>query len=415
MPKGTHFTIRKTNEKRPWCLDVPSELSETGKRRRMFYSTEREAKAEKERREFLLLKGGLDVAKVTTKRAMSLVDAEKLLKGDDLVGAVTAYQEAIDALQPYGVGITEAVDFFLACHTVDQSRSFEELAEEYRILKEGKRPQYRRDIERVLGHFGKALREVFSERGLDSPSVRTINSEITKEALESLNLTIHDFNLHRRTLNPLFNWAVQNRWMDENPLKTIPTKETPHREILSLTNLAVEALIESCDEKSLPFFGLAIFAGIRPDEINKLTVADFNLKRGYIKVAHTVSKTHRKRFAEISTNLLDLLARHPLRDPGLTRSAVESVRRKAEKLLREQGQKKEAQILKEWGHSIMRHTFASNFYAYHKNSERLIKCMGHVDLVTTANHYLNLVDPDDARSFWNIGLPEGETNLQLVV
>ena len=40
--------------------------------------------------------------------------------------------------------------------------------------------------------------------------------------------------------------------------------------------------------------------------------------------------------------------------------------------------------------------------------------MGHVELETTASHYLNVIDPDDAREFWAIGLPDGEKALKLV-
>jgi integrase len=63
----------------------------------------------------------------------------------------------------------------------------------------------------------------------------------------------------------------------------------------------------------VPFFALALFAGIRPDwqdgEISKLRPANIDFKKGVIRIEPEVSKINERRIIQIQPNLK---AWHPI-------------------------------------------------------------------------------------------------------
>ena len=54
----------------------------------------------------------------------------------------------------------------------------------------------------------------------------------------------------------------------------------------------------------LPVLAIGAFAGLRPEEINKLRWEDLDFQERTIRVNASAAKTRKKRFAEISDNLL---------------------------------------------------------------------------------------------------------------
>jgi hypothetical protein len=68
----------------PWCVDVPPHLSDTGKRKRKFFATEREAKTEcatlKARRDNF----GISLSTMTPGRIFEASEAFKLLDGHSM-------------------------------------------------------------------------------------------------------------------------------------------------------------------------------------------------------------------------------------------------------------------------------------------------------------------------------------------
>src|SRR5260221_2780735 len=70
-----------TSPNRQWCVDVPPHLSDTGKRKRKFFATEREAKAECETLKARKDNFGMSLNAMTPARIAEAAEAFKRLEG----------------------------------------------------------------------------------------------------------------------------------------------------------------------------------------------------------------------------------------------------------------------------------------------------------------------------------------------
>lgn len=70
-----------TSTNRPWCIDVPPQLSDTGKRKRKFFETKKAAEAEAERLEARRDNFGVSLTAMTPSRIAEAAECYKLLEG----------------------------------------------------------------------------------------------------------------------------------------------------------------------------------------------------------------------------------------------------------------------------------------------------------------------------------------------
>ena len=202
----------------------------------------------------------------------------------------------------------------------------------------------------------------------------------------------------------LFNFAKARKYIRENPAEALMTPKTskngknrpyvmPVEDVEAVLSYAAENVPEA-----VPYYALALFAGIRPQgELGRLTWADIDFERNEIDIRADVSKTGDERFIEMSANLVAWLLPH--RKPGgpvaAPRAAVLRVRRGA-------GVR--------WAPDCMRHSFGSYHMAEHENAGKTALQMGHRTIATTFEHYRRAVRKEDAARFWNIR-PEGAGNV----
>lgn len=390
MPKKPELRIVKRTDRpdRPWRLWIPAAMSPTGKRFNRSFPTREAAKAEKRRLELAHHTFGLEAG------------------GADLEDLVLL-KRAKEVLEPYGASLMDAVEFYTRAHS-EQTISFADLIREYYETKSHLSERYTASMRVILP----AVRDAMS----DGISATAITPKILGDALKSLDLTPYEWNGHRRVISPVFTYAVHEGYCAENPVAKVPTKETPNREIQILTNGQARALIEAAQEtKALPYFALGIFAGIRPAELDRLTLRDVDLRKRLVLVSHATSKTNRKRFVDVSDNLAALLEAHLGENSGVrvSRKLRERVRSVASVTLREAGEELDADSLEAWGHDIMRHTFASNHLAYHENLDKLALQMGHTTTKTSFEHYLHAIPKESAIEFWRI--PDAAENRNLAI
>jgi len=91
----------ETSPNRPWCVDVPAYLSDTGKRKRKFFATKKEAETECEKLEARRDNFGVSLTAMTPARIAEAAECYKLLEGSS-------------------VSLTDAVRGFLAVQKVRQ-------------------------------------------------------------------------------------------------------------------------------------------------------------------------------------------------------------------------------------------------------------------------------------------------------
>ncbi|MEZ5275581.1 MAG: hypothetical protein R3F07_04275 [Opitutaceae bacterium] len=143
----------------------------------------------------------------------------------------------------------------------------------------------------------------------------------------------------------------------------------------------------------IPYFALALFAGIRPDwkdgELSKLKPEHIRLDTGVIRIEPDVSKVNESRQIKIQPNLKLWLEKYPVEEfPIIARRRFRDLRE---------------DIRKTWklGHNVLRHTFISmTVGAFRSVGDAAIQAGDSEAIVR--RHYLDLKTEVEADRFWQI-------------
>ena len=237
---------------------------------------------------------------------------------------------------------------------------------------------------------------------LDDAFPGRVLSSLSREALATHcqrgNPKPKTFNNRRGILFTFFKFAFCQDWVAANPLEKVPHLRVAHRRGSAKTLSAEQSAklmqhVEQIDSGSLvPFFALALFAGIRPcvrtGEILKLKPEHVRLDTGVILIEPEVSKVRMKRSVEIQPNLAAWLRAYPLdRFPIIAPNL----------------QHERAAIAKTFGlsHDIMRHTFISMHVAKYRSMGEAALQAGNSESIIR-KHYLDLKTKDEAERFFSI-------------
>lgn len=228
----------------------------------------------------------------------------------------------------------------------------------------------------------------------------------------------------RRGMGVFLNWCVDKGYLAASPLAKVKPVKTDREEPTLLPLADVRKLMAAAagykDGTVLPYTAIAIFAGIRPTELGRITWEDIDLKSKAITISAKIAKMRGRRIVELSRNLVDwlkpfALAKTPIVGPNWRRD-FETVRQLAGYC----GRKKKddnGNDLKPWTPDIMRHTGVSYHLAEHQHEGKTATWAGNSPDVIQ-KHYRNLVSQKDVKAFWKIGpdnceaikLPEPKTD-----
>jgi integrase len=148
------------------------------------------------------------------------------------------------------------------------------------------------------------------------------------------------------------------------------------------------------------------FAGIRPDgELQKLEWDDVKRAEGTIVIRPEVSKTNRRRFPKISANAAAWIEAYGQR--GGTFEGKVAPYSDTDLRKRRKANWRAAGITK-WIQQGMRHTFCSNWLAFHKDVNELVLQSGHDSVDTMWRNYHKGVTEVEAEKFWQIMPPASE-------
>jgi integrase len=189
-------------------------------------------------------------------------------------------------------------------------------------------------------------------------------------------------------IGPFFTWCIREGWCSKNPVRGILRPKADDSEPVIFTVEEVERLMivaHQIEPSMIPYLALGIFAGVRPEEIQRLSWEDIG--EDEIEIRSIKAKTRRRRLIEIAPNLRQWLC---LGGP----IAPKNKRRKLDRLRKETGVT--------WAHDIMRHTFASYHLAKHGSGDKTSVQLGHSDTQMLITHYRKLVSKDNAERFWSI-------------
>lgn len=236
------------------------------------------------------------------------------------------------------------------------------------------------------------------------------------------------FNSYLTSLNTFFRWCVKLKFRAENPAASIekidrrrmdnfdePPKVLHYDQCLALFKATVET-----DIGLIRYTAMCLQAGLRPErEAPGVAPSDIADK---IHVRGKRAKTRQQRYVELVPALKQWLA---LPCPGAQqgpfvgswpvknlRRRFEAVRAKAglltlEAKTRPKKRGKGTVIVDyvvtdtKWGQDIMRHTFASAFYAVY-GAERTIEALGHGDYDMLFSHYRRLMTKEEGQRILSI-------------
>jgi integrase len=150
------------------------------------------------------------------------------------------------------------------------------------------------------------------------------------------------------------------------------------------------ALVQACPTVCRPYLVLSLYAGIRPDELLRLTWSNVDLAAGLVRVD---GKTRRQRIVPLEPIALALLRAHPLRSGPVSPSyfTIRRWKRGARAILG----------VSAWPKDILRHTAASFLLARYQDTAKVSFWLGNSPAILM-RHYYAPVSAEDCSAFWNV-------------
>jgi integrase len=358
----------------PWVLNVPPELSETGKRSRSYWATERQARAEAERLKTRRHNFGASLGALSSSQIVEAADCQELLSDFPEVSLKDAVLHYRQTLQ----GRAKSVPFL-------------DLFNRYLDFKQKRSEKYLRELRITRDRF---------------PSLHpTLVCDITHETLEPLLLPLPSGsrNATMRYWRAVFRYGIKRGYTAINPIDRLDFMETNRREVEILEVDEVGRLLAvalETDLELLPFLVLGFFCGIRPDgELPKLEWRDIDFDDRTVTIRPEVSKTRRRRFVDLSRNAIAWLTEYRLRGG---RRVGQVVLWAPENLRNHRLANRAAAKVTRWPQDAMRHSYCSYWLALHKDVNKLVLQSGHKDAETMWRHYHKGTRREEAVKYWAI-------------
>ena len=235
-----------------------------------------------------------------------------------------------------------------------------------------------------------------------------INLQDIKKALLEMFATLSNgapatFNIPYSYLTCFFNWAVENKYILENPLKSIGLKKKRDTgKIRTIPQDIISKLLNSIDIntyiglRDYAFIVLILDTGIRPSEACGIKLKDLDLEHAELTVQPSIAKTRLLRVLPLSYQTVEIFKKFILlRDKDwidyiFLSSSGNQFNTNAWELRTQQYSKL---IRYKFTPYDLRHTFAIMYLKNGGNVFALQKLLGHTDLTMT-KRYVNFVQSD---------------------
>lgn len=379
-----------------YYISIPPVHSETSRRKREYFETKKEA----EQRSGELLK----------LQSKSVLSASRA--GAELIAVALNYHELFQMHYGYS-GLEEA------CEDLMRIKDREASGGTFSELLDGFEAEHSPSWGERSSRSWKWLRKKLG--ALEGQPVVTLDSQ---KWLAWLTENAEQGGWGDRTYNDIQSrlWSVWERarklqLVERNPIDPIRKRKIKREEKAVYTPDQVRKLMNCAwehDRDLVPFFAIAIFAGLRPDEkgeIARLQWEDVNFEEKWIRVTFKENKTNAQRFVRLEANLAEWLKPWKGSKGSVLPTNFRSRRRA---VTRGKYQAKEGASEEEWKElvpygshvrDITRHTYGSYFDAMFRNRDLLKEHMGHADFQTYDQHYRNARTKKEAEEFWNIRPP----------
>lgn len=317
-------------------------------------------------------------------------------QGEKIVDNLTSermreYVEADTTLR--GVNLAQLVKFYEE-HVANQSISVSRLCDLFLASRQENSPRHKSSIRLHLDKFSKTF------RGSISAVKATAIDEYLLKNFPGPKTRLN----HRVSICSLFAFGQRKGYL---PAGFTEAQKTERPKILVVEPCTVSShditkLLNECTNKRLTsFLVVSAFAGCRAAETQRLKWKD--IRHDGVILGTTITKTGRRRIAEVSPNLLawvELLRGEPEDFVTYPEGEFYNLYANLHRLCKKAGVVREQNAL--------RHTFVSCHLELHRDPPRTSKTAGH-SLAMLETNYLKLVSREEAEAWFNIFPPEGKT------
>ena len=249
---------------------------------------------------------------------------------------------------------------------LEKTVSFERAIREALETRKNRRKRTLDDFRYIMRRFLKRC------EGLSKRRVRSITPAECAAYIRQAFDTPRQRNKARLILSGVFTTACKRGWCAENPVRKVEPEHIEEKRITILNKEEIERLMSAAEEfdggSCLAATAIMLYAGVRPNEVERLRWSDVRLDDGVICIAPRHSKTGGARHVTIFPPLERILKR--IRRPGDERICPPNWRRRRARLHRKAG-------FRTWQPDVLRHTFATHHLAAFRNYAELQLEMGH--------------------------------------
>lgn len=368
MPRVSKIEVVKVtySPKTPYMVRVPTELHAVENKKKRFFAKEGEAKAFRDR-----LRREMGNYRA---QALGLSDAQKIEAAD-----------CYARLERFGRSLTDAVGIAIKYwEQAGKSITLEDLRA--RVI-EAKRQdkgseRYVNDFAQKFGRFA---------RDYAGALVCDITGAMIDEWLRGLSVSPVSRDSYRRNLGVAFSLAKARGFAPTNPVLDVAVVGEQTEAISILTPAELTRFLKACESKLIPYVAMAAFAGVRPDEIRRMSWGDIHFDQGIVEVRKQKVRGRGNRLVPMQPNLRAWLALTPEED---RRGAIAWSRTQFRRAVNGAGFEK-------WPQDALRHSYGTYRLPIIESAEKLALEMGNSPQVIF-RHYRRVVKPADVKAYWEI-------------
>jgi integrase len=364
------FKAKKVEgRKSPWRVYIPPTLSPNGRPANVWGTTKEGAES----------------------RAYEFMVARRT--HGELVAALSQYElaeavKALELLRPAGVSLLEAVTTFL--REREERAASKTFRAAFQAVED--RTGRSKDYDSSLRHTRAKVEHLLDKKIVD------VTADDLENALKNLPPSTRNLRINR--LRNVFNNAVKNGWLSDNPAARLDLTKIKKDEVAIYHPGDLKKLLDHAqthDKELVPFLVVAAFCGLRPErEAFHLLWSDIHLdEKQEVVVQPELSKTRRKRAVPLSDNALEWLKAVDIKKSGpiCDFSEMTLIRKRAK--IHEDTK---VEVVKDG----MRHAFCSAHLAKHGDLTKSLLASGHTDAKIFWQHYYRAMSADEAEKYWSV-------------
>jgi integrase len=359
-----------------------------GKRHRLVFSSLADAKAEADAKASQLARGDIDAAQLSGQDRLIYGRALEAIRYLEipLDAAALEYADARKSLGDYT--LLEAVRFFVRHRGNGVQRiSVSNAVQEFLTAKasKGLTRVYQDDLRNRLRSFEKCFH----------CDLNQITSEDVRSFLSQLKVAARTHNNFIRTLKTFFRFAQTRGWISKelDLLEGIEDRKETPKPVEIFESWEMEKLLAVCTPDLAACLALVGFAGVRMEEILRMSWEDIYRRKEFVEIEAQKAKTARRRLVPISSNLADWLVVAGKSSGRLWPWSKAYFFEAIPNAARLAGIK--------WKRNALRHSFISYRLAQTQNKHLVAEEAGNSPRMIDS-HYRELVTPEQAQDWFGI-------------